>query len=190
MAEIQSKETYHSLEQIGKVVGLAYPQKSGTGTLAPMSDEEKAKMRKGIGAADIDDVDVLEANVNSIINGNDIVKNNYPSLQQGRFYTPNNITAAKNYAWGKFDELAFEDKIYFDSSKYRLQFLLYEGDTAKGQTGWITSSPYVIPNKGKYTVYVNVNNADGSTSEIIITDADKSVYTISTTKSKLLQKKN
>ena len=44
MAEIQKKETYHSLEQIGKVVGLAYPQKSGTSELPSMSDDDKANI--------------------------------------------------------------------------------------------------------------------------------------------------
>lgn len=87
MADIKTKNTAHTLEDIDKVVNLACEPKSGA-TSGDLTDEQKASMREKLGAASKSDVNVATNAVQSM-----------GSMTKSTFYTSSGkwVAANNNY---------------------------------------------------------------------------------------------
>lgn len=119
----------------------------------------------------------LNTQLENIVSGNNVGTVKRTTFVQGRYYPNGRTTSDAQYAYGIYENAEKGDYIYFDSNAYRCSFLIFRDGSLVGQTGWITQSPYYIETAGtSLTIYVVVNNSDGSSAAIDVSNVESSTY--------------
>lgn len=119
----------------------------------------------------------LNTQLENIVSGNNVGTVKRMTFVQGRYYPNGGITTEAQYAYGIYENAEKGDYIYFDSNAYRCLFLIFRDGSLAGQTGWITQSPYYVNATGtSSTIYVVVNNSDGSSAAIDVSNVESSTY--------------